>query len=349
MDDNRHSENKPITIYDIAKEAGVSAATVSRVLTNSAKVRPEKRAKIEELIKKYHFKPNALARGLADTKSKTIGIIAADVRNVFYAEVYVACEKAAHERGYQVMLINSFGDFNQEVKALTTLQEQHVDAIIQLGGRADDMVSDERYVRKVNRVTSMIPMVITGKLEGTRCYQVQIDAMRTMELLMEHLYQLGHRRIALVGGSRQVLSTYTKFQQYRLMLEQYGIEFDPALVVDGGYNMESGYNGMQTLLEREIVPDAVIAINDFSATGVLRCLTEHGYRVPQDISIVAYDNTYIAKVSNPQLTSVDYNYDEFGRKLVETAIDAAEKREVPILQKVTPTLVVRESSGVVRK
>ena len=100
-------ENKVITIYDIAREAGVSVATVSRVLTNSARVRPEKREKVLYLVDKYHFKPNAIARSLSDTRSRTIGILDADIRNPFYAEMFVACEQAAHEAGYAVLMMRT--------------------------------------------------------------------------------------------------------------------------------------------------------------------------------------------------------------------------------------------------
>ena len=112
------SEGKAITIYDIAKEAGVSPATVSRVLTKNAKVRPEKREKVEALIAKYNFKPNVLAKGLADTRTKTIGVLAADIRNPYYAALFVACEQAAREAGYTVVLYNSLGKTENEVELL---------------------------------------------------------------------------------------------------------------------------------------------------------------------------------------------------------------------------------------
>ena len=118
----KSSENKVITIYDIAKEAGVSAATVSRVLTNNANVRKEKKDKVQNLIEKYNFKPNAMARGLSDTKSRVIGIVAADVRNPYYAEVFVACENAAREAGYTVLLCNSQGITQWESQQLAMLQ-----------------------------------------------------------------------------------------------------------------------------------------------------------------------------------------------------------------------------------
>ena len=250
MSTDRAPEGKNITIYDIAKEAGVSAATVSRVLTNNAKVRPEKMERILQLIEKYQFKPNAMARGLSDTKSKIIGIIAADVRNPFYAQVFVACELAARKRGYTVLLCNSLGDGEQELRLMEKLHEQRVDAVIQLGGRVDDFESDEEYVRQVNRLLKTVPLVVTGKLDGALCYRVQIDAEETMELLMEHLLSLGHREIALVGGRMDVMSTRTKVLKYQQILKERGIPFYPELVItDGSYDDVTAYRQMNEMLE----------------------------------------------------------------------------------------------------
>lgn len=352
METGKQSEVRVITIYDIAREAGVSAATVSRVLTNNANVRQEKKERVLRLIEKYNFKPNALARGLSDTKSKIIGIIAADVRNPFYAEVFVSCEAAASKAGYTVLLCNSLGKIRQEENQLEKLQEQRVDVIIQMGGRVDDLVSNMEYVEKVNQLMNTIPVVVTGKLDGTRCYQVQIDAMKSMEILMEHLIGLGHTRIALVGGRMDVLSTFEKLQKYKQMHQKYQIHLEEELVsIQGeyadetGYNTDAGYERMNRMLDGGIVPTAVIAINDFSAAGIMRSILEHGYKIPEDISLVSYDNTYITELMMPKLTSINYDYKVFGRKLVETAIGAVEGRELPRLQLITPALIVRESSG----
>lgn len=338
-------ENKVITIYDIAKEAGVSPSTVSRVLTNNANVRQEKKEKIQSLIEKYNFTPNAMARGLSDTKSGVIGIVAADVRNPYYAEVFVSCENAAREAGYTVLLCNSLSVTEREFLHLEMLQQQRVEAIIQLGGRADDLISNEEYVERVNQLTATIPMVVTGKLDVTGCYEVQIDAERAAELLMEYLYSLGHRKIALVGGRRNVLSTYNKYRKYRDFLEQHRVEYREEYVIDGSYDYESGYFGMNQVLELEDIPTAVIAINDFASAGVMRSAMEHGYRIPRDISVVSYDNTQLTDLMMPKMTSIDYDYATFGRKLVDTAIAAAQGRKVPKHQKVMPSLVVRESSA----
>lgn len=339
-------ENKAITIYDIAKEAGVSPSTVSRVLTNSANVRSEKREKVQALIDKYNFKPNALAKGLADTKTRTIGVLAADIRNPYYASMFVALEKAAREAQYTVLLCNSLGETATEKELLGKLQEQRVDAIIQLGGRVDDLVSNEDYVEVINQVMASIPVIVTGKLDGTRCNVVRIDSMQAMQLLMEHLISLGHEKIALIGGRKNVLATFEKFQRYKQILKEKMIEYNPELVADdSGYDYESGYNSMNQMFAKNIYPTAVIAINDFAAMGIMRSIKEHGLKVPEDISLVSYDNTYMAELTNPKLTSIDYNYDEFGAKLVETAISLIEKKKTGKVRMVNPTLIIRESSG----
>ncbi len=349
MDGDRSAEEKAITIYDIAREAEVSAATVSRVLTGSANVSQEKKRRILQIIDKYNFRPNAMARGLSDTRSKIIGIIAADVRNPYYAQVFVACELAARKLGYTVLLCNSLGEARQEKKQLEMLHEQRVDAVIQLGGSVDDLVSNVEYVELVNSLLGATPMVVTGKLDGTQCYQVQIDAMKTMDLLMEYLIGLGHRDIALIGGRLDVLSTFEKVQRYKQLLQRHQIDFRRELVRETGFYDAAGARSvMNEMLDQGIVPTAVIAINDFSAAGIVRSIVEHSCRIPEDITIVSYDNTYITDHMIPSLTSIDYNYERFGTKLVETAVAVAEGREVPKLQRVTPTLVIRESSGPAR-
>ncbi len=339
------SDNKAITIYDIAREAGVSPATVSRVLTNSANVSKGRKEKVQSLIEKYNFKPNALAKGLSDTQSRVIGIIAADVRNSYYAEVFVACENAAREQGYTVLLSNAFGNMEPEMQHLDMMRQQRVAAVIQLGGSVDAVVSYPEYAGKVRQIMPAIPVVVTGKLDGTECYEVQIDFDKATDFLMDYLFGLGHERIALVGGRYNVLGTYRKRQRYEELLEKHGISYREEYVVPGSYDYESGYFGMNQILTLDEAPTAVITINDYVAAGVVRSSVEHGYRIPHDVSVVSYDNTQITELLTPRLTSIDYDYENFGRMLVNTAIAASKGIKVPVRQKMRPRLVVRESSG----
>ena len=340
------AESKPITIYDIAKEAGVSPATVSRVMSNRAKVSSDKREKVLEVIEKYNFQPNMLAKGLANAGTRTIGIMAADVRNPFYAMLFVACEQAAKAMGYTVILCDSLDVKEQEIELLTKMKEQKVDAIIQMGGSTDDRTSDEEYAEAVNRYAADIPFVTTGKLDGTGCYMVRIDDRKCMELLMNHLLDLNHLRIALIGGEMDVFSTYDKYQRYKQILWENGLEFDGDLISEnGGYDYKTGYEEMRKMLEKKAHPTAVICVNDMSAAGVVRCLQDHGIRIPEDISVVSYDNTPIAQLISPKLTTVDYDYETLGKSLVQTVVDLLEGNKPNRLRVIEPRLVIRESSG----
>lgn len=336
---------KEITIYDIAQEAGVSPATVSRVLTNNAKVSDDKKNRVLALIQKYNFKPNTFARGLSDTKSRTIGILMADVRNPYYASLFIACEQAARQENYSVILYNFLGDMRLEEELLGKLREQRVDAIILLGGHEDELHTDMEYVEMINNTMASIPVVITGRLNGTQCSMVRINHMKSMDLLMDHLLSLGHEKIAVIGGRMDVLSTFEKVVRYKQILKMNGIDYDPALIGENGrYDIDSGYTEMNRLFDKNIIPTAVIAINDYAALGIVKSIHEHGLAIPEDISIVSYDNTYMAEASAPKLTSIDYNYEEYGKKLVRTAISLIEARPIEQLQTVEPMLMIRESS-----
>ena len=349
MEKERLNTAKTITIYDIAEEAGVSASTVSRVLNGSASVRKEKKERIQKIIEKYNFKPNALAKGLSDTATKNIGIIAADVRNPYYSALFVACELAAEKAGYSVVLSNSLGENERERAQLDIMMQQRVDAIIQMGGRVDDLITDDSYAEKVRGICEKTPVIVTGKLDKTPVHSVVIDESGAMNMLMDHLFELGHEKIALVGGEMKVASTYYKYQRYQENLRKYGIKERGEYVVNGTYDPESGYECTNKVLDLEERPTAIIAINDFAASGAVRAIKEHGLRIPEDISLVSFDNTYIAELTIPKLTSIDYDYEGYGRALIETAVKAAEGKDVEMVQMITPKLVVRESSGKLQK
>lgn len=331
-----------ISIYTIAKEAGVSPATVSRVVTNNAKVSDEKKRKVQEIINRYDFKPNALARGLSNTKSRIIGLLVADIRNPFYATMAVECEKAAYEQDYMILLCNSLGQ--DEIKDIKKMFEHRVDAIIQIGGKVDDVISDEIYVENLNRIADAVPVLITGKLDGADCCQINIDEGQSMEILMEYLVNNGHEKIALIGGRKDVKSTYDKRLRYKQLLRRHGITLVEEYIVDSPYNVEGGYDSMNKFInEIDAMPTAVIAINDITAAGIMQSIREHGMTIPDDISLVSFDNTYIAETSLPRLTSVGYDYQQFGKSLISSAINMIQKQEVTRVQLIKSELVIRDS------
>ena len=332
-----------VTIYDIAREAGVSVATVSRVLTGNARVSREKKEKIDSLIKKYDFKPNALAKSLRETKSRVIGMIMVDFTNPFYATMLSVCEREASSRGYSMIVSSTIGRAEMEEKYLDNMYEHRVAAIVKVGGLVDRFIPDMKHIEHMNRIANSIPIVITGKADGADCYQVNIDEMRACELVMDYLLALGHKKIALVGGSGEVRQTVEKRLKYKQILQRSGIALNREFIVEGDYNDQSGYQEMKKLFELDIHPTAVIAINDFTAIGIIRAAFEMGLRIPQDISVVSFDDTFVTNICHPRLTSVSLEYEEFGKKLVDTAIDAVEGREPVRKQTILPRLIVRDS------
>jgi DNA-binding LacI/PurR family transcriptional regulator len=334
---------KEITIYDIAAEAGVSASTVSRVLTNNARVSACKRDAVLALIDKYHYRPNTVARRLVDPHTHIIGVIVADIRNPYYANVVVECEKAAIKHGYLVMLCNTLNDDALEVANLQKLYDQRVDAIIQIGSRVDDLVSDPEYVKQINRISRTTPFIISAKYEGADCYSVYIDDTESMRLLFEHLVSFGHRDIAMIGGYDRVRSTHEKRRQYIYQMGHYGIPLRDEFIIDSSYSYDGGYMCMNQLLSLNQRPTAIIAINDFSAVGVMRSAGEHGLIIPHDMSIVSFDNTFLSEGASPHLTSIDYDYPALGETLIDLAVNAINGECLMRETLITPKLIVRES------
>jgi DNA-binding LacI/PurR family transcriptional regulator len=192
-------------------------------------------------------------------------------------------------------------------------------------------------------VNRTIPFVTVGELDGLDCYALRIDHQCAMQEVIDYLVSLGHRDIALFGGEKRKRSTYDKYQQYIYMLGTHALEFRKEYVQEGDYSEAGGYASFMRLLECSRVPTAAIAINDYSAIGALRAANEKGLAVPNDLSLVSFDNTFLSETAFPKLTSVDYNYVEFGKELINLAIQAAQKEKAPELHLIKTKLVIRDS------
>lgn len=342
-----NNEGKPVTIYDIAREAGVSASTVSRALNGSNRVSAGTKRRIMDLVERYNFRPNALAQGLAEARSRLIGIVVADIRNPYYAELFFYCEKAAQEAGYIVVVFNQpkGGGMAEQIRMLEKMLTLQMEAVILIDGMVSRLVSDVEYVDEVNRIMDYMPVIISGKLDGTRCRVVRVDHIKSIEVLMEHLISLGHRDIALLGGYMDIQGTYEKAVHYRQILRRNGILYRPNLISEqGDYDGDGGYKLMNQMLDAGVSMTAVIAVNDMVATGVVKCLNERGYRIPEDISVVGCDNT-LAGMITPRLTSVGYDYEEMGRILIETALSAIRGEKGEMLRMIEPVLMPGGSTG----
>ena len=335
-----------ITIVDIAKAAKVSISTVSRVINGKSNVNIHTKQKVEQAIKEYDYHPNILAKNLSTAHSNIIGIVIPDVRNPYYSNIFVECEKYANRMGYFLLLCNTLNSPEQEEAYYEVLKSHRVSAIIHIGGCMDDVISDSSCVRRINKVANYIPIIASGKLDGGDCYFVNFDNFYAMDQIMNYLLSLGHKKIAFVGGRDNVISTSQKIYRYQQILEKYGLKYGNNYIAMGqSYDEEGGYRAMKQVLSSKEWPTAVIAINDTSAIGIMKAIREKGLRIPDDISIVSFDDTYITEIADPELTSINNNYDEFCKTLLWNVDQLLKGNRIPRHVEIQPWLVIRNSCG----
>jgi len=337
---------KQVTIYDIAQEARVSVATVSRVLNNTAPVKLATRDKIMELIQKYQFQPNALARSLTKKETGTIGVIVPDITNPFFPEVFSGIEKEARDKGYTFLLCDTLGSYERESQYLNILREKQVDGILFMGGRINLSRCGQALADEVREAASRTPLVlINGSLPGNALHGVRIDEAMGAEMATRHLIGLGHRDIAFIGGNEHMSTTAQKVRAFKKALRENGLEARPECVLHADFSIESGQLLMKRLLELPRRPTAVLCVNDFNAVGAVKTAARAGYRIPEDLSIVGFDDIPLATAINPELTTVSQKMETLGRKSVEVLHKLIGKEKVKKLTVIEPELIVRESTA----
>lgn len=316
---------KNITIVDIAKETGLSVATVSRVLNRHSSVREETRRKVIETASRLGYQENYLAKGLSTMAGNMIGMLIPDIRTPFYGRIFSECERIALEKGYVLALCNSFNNLKRETHFYTHLLAQHAGGVIQIGGSLDRQTIPPQLYNQIKSTAEKIPVITSVPVEDSECRCVYVDNARCMRTLLEYLIKLGHRKIAFVGGRSNVKSTVEKRQAYYDVLKEH--EIREAIISEGNYGQEDGYFAVKKLFRQKFPPTAVIAITDICAIGVIQALNEMGLRCGTDVSVVSFDNTYIAEMLEPELTSVSTDYEILSETIINTMIDMIEKRE----------------------
>lgn len=335
---------KQMTIYDIAREAGVSASTVSRILTNSAGVKPEKRERVMSLVNKYHFRPNAMAKGLSKSRSKLIGMLCPDVRNPFYSSVFAECEQAAYEAGYTLVLNNTFAEPEKEITFMQRMVEQRVDSLIICGGVVDWNPLPENFRDALEQCSRQLPVVIVGEAAGLNCYQVALDHADGMRQAVRHLAALGHRKIAFLHGHPTISQTQIKLAAFRQTMGELGLDVrEDYIVYAGNFDEKGGYKGMSRLLALAEPPTAVIAGNDMMCVGALQAINRSGGSVPEDYSLIGCDNVFLTELTQPHLTSIGLDYRQYGKLMIDTAICAMGEDAVPGVVPFQAELVIKES------
>jgi LacI family repressor for deo operon, udp, cdd, tsx, nupC, and nupG len=331
---------EPATIHDVATELGLSVATVSRALSRPELLRPQTRARVLAVVEALGYRPNLLARGLRRGRSHAILAIVPNL-SPFFLEILAGVEEVAREAGFAVLLGNSGGDSARLAACFEQVANVRADGVILLTGSAP-----AAYARGARRLPPLVSVL--ERLPGHTVPVIRTDHRVGARLATRHLIELGHQRIGHISGIRRVPSSTQRLQGYRQALAAAGLSFAPDLIRGGNFTMASGAVGMDELLNLAAPPTAVLCANDEMAFGAVQTLHRRGLSVPDDVSIVGFDDLNMAAFYNPPLTTVHIPRHEIGRRAAAELIELLAGRRVAPDAILPTRLIVRESTAAPR-
>lgn len=294
-----------VSIQDIAKEAGVSVATVSRIMNRSNRVRPETERKVREVMEKYNYHPNYSARNLRKMETNVVFILMSTIVNPFLAKVVKGIEDASAELGYHTMICNTYDDAERDTMYLELVKKKFADGAIIIGSNLKP--------QELRKTVGSIPIVQCSEyVIDVGIPRVSIDNKAAAYDATEHLIKCGKKRIVHITVKNNYISTKLRLEGYKQALSDYGIPFDPELVVTGNYGYKNALSVMNEFFDSGKSCDGIFAISDRMAAGAIKSSLRHGFDVPTDIGIVGFDNVDISRMLRPEITTISQNEHEMG-------------------------------------
>lgn len=315
-----------ITIRQVAEKAGVSPATVSRVLNRPELVELETRERVREVMEELDFRPNALARGLSTSQTGTIGLVVPGITDFFFNEIYAGIEQATREQGMRVLVYDSEHSRHRALEAFTFLKQHQVDGII-----FTSKLVTEDYDAVLERLGIPVVLVLTQSTAKTPLPCFKVDDVKGVFDAVAYLVSRGHRRIGMLGATLDdEMTGRQRYEGYKSAMNYYNLPFDDRHVVFGEYRFNDGYTAMQRMLQnqQELQLTALVTASDEMAIGAVRCLYDNGFRVPDDISIVGYDDLSIARMVTPRLTTIRQPFKDIGARAVNEIINLIREPQV---------------------
>ena len=332
------------TLKSIAQAAGVSVATVSLVLNGKpCRVSQPTKERIIRTARDMHYAPNQAARSLKTQKSHTFGFLVPDISNAFYSDLAKLVEEYSYQSGYRLMLGNSNGLYKRDYEYLKLFIERNVDAVITIPSSTfvDGQAGKFFSLIRENKVPVI---VIDHFMHSDAVYNINIDHVRGGYLAARHLLSLGHRRIGLCTGPLELAIGRQRLQGYRQALEEFQCPFEEDLVYQDAFDIASGGHSVDYFLARQVT--GICCSNDMMALGVYRKCAHYGLRIPENISVVGFDNIILSEILNPPLTTAALPIDQLARTAVEVAIRLSRGESSPeggglLFQ---PEMVIRDST-----
>ncbi len=327
-------------IKDVCKLAGVSKATVSRVINQTGQVKESTRNSVLAAMEELGYQPNTLAQALATNTSNAIGLLLPNFRSNYFGSVLHCAELGAQQAQKKLLVVNSKNSADGEREALDTLVNQRCDAIIVYSRHLTQqalVALQERYE---------VPLIILNRLlDSEQLHSFGLDQQQLADTAVEHLCQLGHQRIACITSPMESETGQIRFQSYQKTLEKYGLPYQPHWVAEGENTLETGYEAAKQLIAAGVEFSALFACNDDMAIGAIRALHDHGLNVPKDVSVIGIDNEPAAAYAIPSLSSVSLPIEQLTDDAVRLAIHVGNKcSSEPVHYRYVGSLVAREST-----
>ncbi len=333
-------KRKKLTIRDVAAAAGVSHQTVSRVINDRPDVAEETRRRVWQVIEELGYQPSAVARGLASKRTYTLGLITADFSDYFFTQVIVGAEAAARRYGYWFMLCSTERNPADEPEYMRLLTERQVDGILFARPSTE---RDDRHI--ISLIRQGVPLVTTAyHVPGERLTVVDVDNVDGGLKAAQCLIDAGHHQIGMITGPPDWKSVKDRTEGYKIALEKAGIPFDGSLVEHGDWSYGSGYEAMGRLLEKFPGLPALFIQNDQMAIGAMQALREAGRRVPEDVSIVGYDDIPAAAYCHPPLTTIRQPMQRVGEMATQKLIELIDNPDAERGEVLLKTEVVHRGS-----
>lgn len=329
-------EKQTITIYDVAREAGVSMATVSRVVNGNPNVKPSTRKKVSEVIERLDYRPNAVARGLASKKTTTVGVIIPNITNIFFSALARGIDDIAAMYKYDIILANADESVDKEINVFNNLLAKQVDGIIYMGYNVDDEIKD---LIKSKRT----PVVIAGIVaEDPELYTVSIDIRVAIEEMTDILLEKGKRPAIITDSEKYYINTAHRIPGYKAALAKHKVKVDKDLIIQSDFTDDEGDIIVNQLLAAKAT--GVVATKDYIAVAILNALTDRGINVPEEIEVITSKNSVLTKYTRPQLSSLQYPLYDVGAVAMRLLTKIMNDEEIDERQIILPHKIVHRGS-----
>ena len=335
-----------VTINDVAKSAGVSPSTVSRVISNSSKISVATKEKVVRHMKELGYYPNAIARSLAKNKTGNIGIImpsrSEDIfLNPFFPEALRGITRAASKNGYDLLLSTNLGEEDELINIKSLINTSKVDGIVLMSSKIKDESID--YLHSIDFPFSLIG---TPSISDEGITYVDNDNKKATYGLTMHLTSMGRTNIAMIAGDPDLMVTRTRIEGYKKAMEEKNLKFDKELLFIGSFDEETGHHYGRELLKLSPRPDAVIATDDLIAFGAMQVLENYNINIPLDIAIASFNNSFLSRFSHTPFTSVDINAFNLGSTSITLLVNLLEKGRVSQRKIIPYEIHVRNSTKI---